>query len=381
MNLHEPSGRASERSFVVPFSAVVLATIFLGTIRAAARPPELTEVFPPGAARGKSVTLDAAGTWDHWPVKVWVEGNGVEILAEKEKGKLKAVVASDAAPGVRWLRLYDSEGAAALRPFFVGVLPEQIEVEPNDEPRTPQRLVAPSATINGRLAKKGDVDGFSIRLTRGQLLVASVQAQRHLGSPMDAVLQVVNADGLVLAQNDDDIGSDPLIVFEPPITATYIVRLFAFPAKPDSSIQFAGARNYVYRLTLTTEGFLDYAFPLAVSSDGPKVVDAIGWNVPAAARRLAIPEAGTDEMVEVVHPALSESAHVRRVSFAATVESEPNDPAQPQVIPAQIAVSGRIDPPGDRDVFRMSLHKNDKRVIRIESRRTRQAARSDAPGA
>ena len=107
---------------------------------------------------------------------------------------------------------------------------------------------------------------------------------------MDAVLQVVSQEGLVLAQNDDDVGRDPRIVFEAPSAGTYIVRLFAFPAKPDSSIRFAGGSDYVYRLTLTTGGFIDYAFPLAVGRDGPKAVEAIGWNIPAAARVLPVPE-------------------------------------------------------------------------------------------
>ena len=59
---------------------------------------------------------------------------------------------------------------------------------------------------------------------------------------------------------------------------------------------------------------------------------------------------------------------LRRVPFAATVETEPNDLSRPQTIASPVALSGRIDPPGDQDIFRLSLHKGDKRVIRIESR-------------
>ena len=71
--------------------------------------------------------------------------------------------------------------------------------------------------MNGRLAKTGDVDGFGVSLTRGQSLVASVEVERHLGSPMDAVLQVTSQEGLVLGvKNDDDVGRDPRIVFEAP---------------------------------------------------------------------------------------------------------------------------------------------------------------------
>jgi hypothetical protein len=350
------------------WSAAVLIAGLLGPSWSSAKPPTLTELFPPGAGRGQSVAVNASGSFDHWPVKAWIDGRGVEIRAEKEKGKLTAVVAADAPPGLRWVRLYDGEGATALRPFIVGALHEVLEVEPNDEPKAPQRLAVSSSTVNGRLAKAGDVDGFGVSLTRGQSLVASIEAERPFGSPMDAVLQVVSQDGLVLAQNDDDVGRDPRIVFEAQSTGSYIVRLFAFPAKPDSSIRFAGGRDYMYRLTLTTGGFIDYAFPLAVESGGPAVVEAIGWNIPAAARILPIRESDARDVLSVAHPSLAGTAEIRRVPFAATVETEPNDRARPQVITSPVALSGRIDPPGDQDVFRLSLRKDDKRVIRVESR-------------
>ncbi len=332
-----------------------------------AKPPTLTGLFPPGACRGQTVAIEAAGTFDRWPVQAWVDGPGVAIRAEKAKGKLSAVVAPDAAPGLRWIRLYDDEGATELRPFVVGVLPETIEVEPNDEPKAAQRLDRSSMTVNGRLAKAGDVDGFALSLERGQTMVASVEAAGRLGSPMDAVLQVVSAEGSVLAQNDDDVGPDPRIIFEAPASGRYTVRLFAFPSKPDSSIRFAGGGDYVYRLTLTTGGFLDYAFPVAVGRDGPATVEAIGWNI-SGAMSLPVPTPDGREVFEAAAGSLSGQAEVRRVPCPATVEAEPNDPTHPQIITNPIAISGRIDPPDDRDAFRISLKKGEKRVIRVESR-------------
>lgn len=360
--------RTSSRNLVLRLVAAVLGAGFLGPGRSSAKPPTLTGLFPSGAGRGQAAAADASGTFDHWPARAWIEGKGVEIRAEKEKGKLTVVVAGDAAPGLRWVRLYDEEGATTLRPFVIGILPEVIEVEPNDEPKSSQRLAASSMTVNGRLAKAGDVDGFAVTLTRGQCLVAGLEAERPLGSPMDAVLQVVSPEGTVLAQNDDDVGRDPRIVFQASYASTYIVRLFAFPAKPDASIRFAGGADYVYRLTLTSGGFMDYAFPLAVGRGGPGDVEAIGWNIPAAARLLKVPESDGLDVFTVAHASLAETARIRRVPFAAALEAEPNDLSRPQSIASPVAVSGRIEPPGDQDVFRLNLRKGDNRVIRIESR-------------
>ena len=136
------------------WSGVVLIAGLLGPSWSSAKPPTLTELFPPGAGRGQSVAISASGTFDLWPVKPWIDGRGVEIRAEKEKGKFTAVVAADAPPGLRWVRLYDGEGATALRPFIIGALQEALEVEPNDEPAAPQRLAVSSTTVNGRLASR-----------------------------------------------------------------------------------------------------------------------------------------------------------------------------------------------------------------------------------
>lgn len=362
---NEPrSGRRGGPSLTLP---VFLVTLLLVASPATAKPPTLSGLFPAGAARGETAIITASGSFDHWPARGWVDGKDVEIEANAEKGKLSIRVAADAEPGVRWVRLYDEEGATNLRPFVIGSLPEVAEVEPNDSPKAPQRIEATSATVNGRLAKRGDVDGFALTLARGQTLVADLEASRHLGSPMDAVLQIVSANGFVLAQNDDTVGRDPRIVFEAPADGTFLVRLFAFPATPDSSIRFAGGEDFVYRLTLTTGGFLDLAFPLAVSRDGSTPVAAVGPNIPDAAKLRAEPTSddGSD-FVRVSHPLLAGTAEVRRVALAA-VEIEPDDPAHPQEMPARGVLSGRIDPPGDRDTFRVTLKKGEKRVFRVES--------------
>jgi len=162
---------------------------------AIAKPPTLEHLFPAGAARGSTVEVTASGQFDRWPVRGWSSSAGIAIKAEGEKGKLSIAVAPDAPTGVHWVRLFDDEGASAPRPFVVGVLPEVTEVEPNDEPGQAQRVDRPDLVVNGRLAKTGDVDGYVVRLKKGQRLVASMEANRRLGSPMDGVLQVASAEG------------------------------------------------------------------------------------------------------------------------------------------------------------------------------------------
>jgi hypothetical protein len=345
------------------------ACLFATWASAQAAPPTLTYLFPAGAQRGQTIEVTAGGSFDPWPVQVWVDGKGIAVQAAKDKGKLSVTVAPDAVPGIYWIRLYNEQGATSPRPFLVGTLPEVLEQEPNDDPKKPQVLPSSEVTVNGRLERNGDVDGFAVKLHKGQTLVASLEANRVLGSPMDAVLQVVSADGFVLEQNNDYHDLDPQIVFTAPADATYVIRTFAFPATPDSSIRFAGGETYIYRLTLTTGGFVDHVYPLAVTRSHPEPVAPFGWNIPEAATKLTVlpePDADTGR---VFHPLLANPAWVRLEPHPTTIEVEPNDWQHPQPITLPLTITGRIDVPGDVDVYQFQAKKGQKLFFQVEARR------------
>jgi hypothetical protein len=346
-----------------------LFVLLSASVSALAKPPVLDGLFPPGGRRGETVTVTAAGSFGQWPVKVWTEDQAIAVTPLPEKAKLSIAVAPDASVGVHWLRLFDDDGATAIRPFMVGTLPEVVETEPNDDPRKPQRLESAAVTINGKLARSGDVDGYAVTLQKGQTLVAAMEANRHLGAPMDGVLQIVSGDGFVLADNDDAPDRDPLIVFNAPADGAYLVRAFAFPAEPDAAIRFSGGESFVYRLTLTTGGFLDHVYPLAVSRAGPARVEAAGWNILESARWLevAVPGANVDHVV-IDHPLLAGACAVRLEPWNATVETEPNTREQPQEIALPITITGRIDPPRDQDAFQFVARKGETWLIQVASR-------------
>ena len=205
------------------------------------------------------------------------------------------------------------------------------------------------------------MDCFAVKLTGGQTLVASLLANRVLASPMDGVMQVVSADGFVLAENNDYHDLDPQIVFAAPTDGIYVVRLFAFPLVPDSSIRFAGADTFIYRLTLTTGPFAEYAFPLAVPRSGPGQVELIGWNIPDSAKKVAV----TAETV--FHPQVALPVSVRLEPHAVAVKTRPATREKPQNITLPVTVSGRLDP-GEIDVYHFEAKKGQKLVFQAEAR-------------
>ena len=259
----------------------ISALMFLGIQHVAvAAAPSLNSLFPPGGQVGTHVTVKAQGNFDPWPVKVWVDRKDVIVHATSTKGELQFEIPHDATPGTVWIRLYNHQGATSLYPFFLGRLEEQVEVEPNDSATASQVIETGSVTINGRLGKAADVDQYTVPLQAGETMVASVEANRFLSSPMDAVLQVVSETGFVLQQNDDYHDRDPQIVFKAPEDSRYTVRIFSFPSSPNSTIGFSGSDRHIYRLTMTTESFVDHTYPLSVRHDQPSQVLLFGWNIP-----------------------------------------------------------------------------------------------------
>ncbi len=353
-----------------PRLALALACLLETTLAAPAQAkgPTLDHLYPAGGPRGSTVQVEATGQFERWPVRAWSSGPSIEVEPGAEKGRLSVTIAADSPAGLHWIRLYDDEGATAPRPFLVGLLPEANEVEPNDDPSTARPVDPRGETINGRLGKTGDVDGFRVPLKKGQTLVAALEANHRLGSPMDGVLQVASAAGFVLAQVDDAPGRDPRVAFEAPTDGDYLVRAFAFPFVQESSIRFAGSPSYVYRLTLTTGGYADHAFPLAVARGGPAEVEAVGWNVPESARRLRVEAADGPGPVAVEAPGLAGPVEVQVVEGPSLVEVEPNDRAHPQAIPIPSAISGRVDRPGDVDAFAFAAKKGQVIAFQLDSR-------------
>jgi hypothetical protein len=334
-----------------------------------AKPPTLDRLFPAGAQRGRTVEVTAEGSFDPWPVSAWVQGRGIEVRPAEAKGKLTVVVAADAPAGFAWIRLFNKEGASELRPFLIGTLPEVVEVEPNDAPSAPQRIETLPATINGRLAKAGDVDGFAVDLRAGQTLVAALRGHEGLGSPMDAILQIARPDGIVLGQGDDSAGLDPRLVFEVPSDGRYIVRAFAFPSEPSSTIRFAGGDAYLYRLTLTVGPFADHAVPLAVPKDHLGWVGVAGWNLPDEIRTLPVtiidPDSGRGQ---ADHPRLAAPVEVQIVPHSVSLEQFMLTPATLQLLTPPVSLIGRLGMAGERDVYRFPAEKDRVIVVRVVSR-------------
>ncbi|MCX6994121.1 MAG: hypothetical protein NT011_13405 [Kiritimatiellaeota bacterium] len=227
-------------------------------------------------------------------------------------------------------------------------------------------------TVNGQISS-GAVDRFRFEARKGQRLVIIVQARELIPYLADAVpgwfqpvLTLYNAKGKEVAYNDDYRGSpDPVILYEVPEDGEYMFAVY--------DALYRGRENFVYRIKIGELPFVTSIFPLGGQVDIPTVVEMQGWNL---AETMLTPD--TEDAVPGVYPITTRGTNglvSNRMLFAMDtlpecLEKEPNNtPAAAQKMALPIIVNGRIDPPGDRDVFQFEGHAGDEIVAEVYARR------------
>ena len=345
-------------------AALVLSLHCLGHVVLAA-PPDVKWVYPIGGQIGEKVTVKVSGKINQPGTQVWSDSPAISFEIPDKDNELAISSSADARPGLYWLRFFNSEGATAQVPFVLGRLPEVVEAEPNNEVAKAQSIEK-STVINGKLGSSGDVDVYSIALKKGQTLVAQIDANWRLGFPVDPIMQILSANGTVLEQVDDDHGFDPMIAFEAPADGTWLVRVFGFPAKPNSTIRFAGGADYLYRLTMTTGPVANHAVPAAVQVGSEATVKLVGWNLSGALSEPIQTEAAS--LPGLTHAELSHEVSLSAVDEPVLVAAEPCSADKPLATSIPATICGVIDEPSDEDYFKFSAKKGDVLVIASESR-------------
>ena len=356
-----------------------------------ADPPVASYIFPAGGQRGTTVRVRVGGLNLHKSCgfemlgpgvvasrqlrrteTLWFEGPLLPLPASQQaedypKDFLGEVrVAPNAPLGMRAWRLWTAQGATPALKFQVGDLPEIIEEEIDGDP-IPVEVKLP-ATVNGRIFPRGDMDVWTVTLKKGQPVTCLVHAAR-LGSPLDSRLEVLDAQGRRLAENDDASGSDPFVRFTAPADGKYQVRIH------DSA--FRGGPAFVYRLTLTTGPYVDRVYPLGGRRGSKTRFELTGQGLPTTA--------------EIALPARGDSDHLHRLAlkdgrtneFLLDLddlpehrEAEPNDdPTGMKPVSVPAILNGRIDRPGDTDCWAFAAHKGD--VYEIELRAAQLGSRLD----
>ena len=157
---------------------------------------------------------------------------------------------------------------------------------------------------------------------------------------------------------------DPVLLYEVPRDGDYVLEI-------RDSI-YRGREDFVYRATVGELPFVTSIFPLGARLGKSTTIAVEGWNLPPDGRKVKVsPEAtGVQPFSVTAAAGVSNVVPLKVDDLAERREKEPNDEASAaEKLTLPLVVNGRIDRPGDWDVFRFHARQGDTVVAEVHARR------------
>lgn len=180
--------------------------------------------------------------------------------------------------------------------FLASPLPQVLEQEPNNDPKSATRVTLPCG-INGRVGAPRDLDHFIFTAKKSQAIRFEVKARRFgtpLRSSLDSVVDVLNLTGQVLANNDDTFGKDAAVTFTPPADGDYVLRLRDLNSKGgETAVYFIEADFARPEFTLRTDPDKAMIGPGSSTAWYVHVTRANGFTGPVAVSVAGLPQGVT----------------------------------------------------------------------------------------
>ena len=302
---------------------------------------------------------------------------------------LEVTIAPDADPGDRQVRLQTPLGLTNPLVFQVGQLPEFREKDVKTGKADAELEITLPAIVNGRMIPgdidrmrfplrqpqqymPGDVDRYRFHALKGRRIVIAASARTLMPYLADAVpgwfqatLTLYDAAGHELAYDDDyRFEPDPVLHCEIPADGDYVVEI--------KDALYRGRDDFVYRISIGETPFVAGIFPLGGRIGEPTRVAVTGWNLPTSTVTM-----DTKRGQPRIYSLFERSGKVvsNRVPFAVdslpeTFERESNDSQKnAQRVTLPVILNGRIQEPGDVDVFSFTGRSGDQIVAEVMARR------------
>ena len=299
----------------------------------------------------------------------------------------EVMVAPDAKPGVREIRVATSRGVSNPMVFCIGQVPEvarkamktadqqvlgkEYLAKRNRPQQEEEVTIKLPCTMNGQIAS-GEVNRYRFEARKGQRLIMSVRARELVPFIADSVpgwfqpvLTLRDAAGKELAYDDDfRFKPDPVIQFSVPADGECVLSI--------NDALYRGREDFIYRITIGETPFVTSVFPLGRRMGEPVKVEMNGWNLDKAT--LEPPAKDAEAAIHLI-TASRDGFVSNPVPFAVDtlpecMENETNDnPAKAQKVTLPIILNGRINRPDDTDIFEVEGRSGEILVAEVYARR------------
>lgn len=383
---------ATQRDRSFPFTSfrllgiLVALSSMLWTSRARAQTayPMLMSIKPIAASVGLTSehTIQSRYTM-RGAYQILVSGQGVtgEVVADEpaaddakkplEKLKVRFVVAADALPGVRDVRVVMPLGVSTVGQLVIGTGPVEVEGAKNDSLEQATVVQVP-ATLCGVVEKAEDVDFYRFQATAGQSLNFHVRAARlqdrihDLQQHCDPILTLRNSSGATIAASDNYFRADPLLSHRFEQAGDYVLEI--------RDVRYQGNQYWEYAIEVGPRPLVETVFPLAVARGELAELQGAGFLLPE--KSLAAKVDGDWALGEQWLTANVDgqttspfAVEVTDLPLVREVTGENNAATQAQPIAVPGGVNGRLDAEGDVDYFSFDAKKGEAFSLEVVARR------------
>ena len=321
------------------------------------KPPTVTKLTPNFGARGQKIKVVADGTWLRGELKVGANVPGVTVQVLPNIGNRRDLVIdlpANTPAGPVALTFTTAVGSSMPVNFIVDRHPAITEAAAIDSARKGRPITLPT-TIAGTLDRAGQADYFRFPAKAGQQVGAQILTAA-VGSKLDPVLELTDADGRVFAEN-----LNGLLAFTCPTDGTYAIGVH--------DKEYRGGADQFYRLHVGDIPIVSGVVPMGVQRGKEATVSLVGVNLGATTTSVKVPvDAAIGSRVPVP---LSEKLEKPLGNASVIVGEFPEATVgkDQAVIATPGTANGVIGRPGETHSVRFAAKKGERLIIETNARR------------
>jgi len=332
---------------------------------ALAQAPSLSTATPRAVRPGETTQVTLRGGNLAGPTQLWTSFPGEATLdssvAKNGENPGQVVysfqVPADTPPGVHGLRIATDKGVSNLLLFVVDDLSSVAQAKPNNDVGQAQVLTIPCAV-------DGNVDSlvrnyYKFSVAAGQTLSIEVLARR-IGSPLDPMIRLLDAQGRELAYSDDapGLGSDAQLRHTFSQAGDYVLEV--------RDVRFQGGGNFAYRLRIGDFPCVTVPYPMGVKRGQAATLQFAGPHIEGIAPlEINVPSPPDLEWLPIgakrAGGVSSGFVYLSLSDQEESLEQEPNDEAaNSNRVTLGAHLNGRFEKPGDVDRFVFTAKANQR---------------------
>ena len=285
---------------------ITLALISLPQSAFAQHPPAIGYMFPPGGQAGQTIEVILGG-YDWTPdmqlfahdrrIQFEIIGlPGAVIVPEPpywfgkksrrspeplpRETKARLTIPADVLPGIVKWQAANANGATSTGSFVVNHTVNVVEAartgDSESEP-APQLIASLPVCISGQIQRIREVDCYRFSPSKSGPITCSIAA-RSISSQLNAVVEIRDQNGGIIAEAADTAGDDTALTFSANAHESYTAAIY--------DLDFRGDRAFVYQLTITPGPRVVTAIPSVGRRGESRPVEFVGYGIATGQAKL-----------------------------------------------------------------------------------------------